>query len=108
VQILPYLRILAVVGLAWAPPVFAAEPVVVHIDNFTFGPQSVTVPKGGTVEWVNRDDTPHRVVATGNQFKSPVLDTDDKFSWTFTEVGSFSYFCSLHPHMTGTVVVAGP
>jgi plastocyanin len=57
------------------------------------------------VEWVNRDDTPHRVVGDKNAFKSPVLDTDDKFSWTFKEAGSFAYFCSLHPHMTGKIVV---
>jgi plastocyanin len=86
-----------------AAPLAAAE--VVNIDNFTFGPQTITVHKGTTVDWVNRDDTPHRVVATDKQFKSPVLDTDEKFSFTFTQPGKYPYFCSLHPHMTGTVVV---
>jgi plastocyanin len=79
----------------------------VKIDNFTFAPQSVTVKAGTTVTWLNEDDIPHTVAATGKAFKSKVLDTDDKFSFTFTTAGTFEYFCSLHPHMTGTIVVEG-
>jgi amicyanin len=85
-----------------------AAPSVVNIDNFVFGPATVTVPVGATVTWVNRDDIPHTVVAVNKAFKSKVLDTDDKFSFTFTKAGTYDYFCSIHPHMTGKVVVKGP
>jgi plastocyanin len=87
------------------PPATAAQTVIT-IDNFVFTPQTVTVAKGTTVVWRNRDDTPHRVVATPpGRIKSPVLDTDETYSWTATDSGTFAYFCSLHPHMTGTVIV---
>jgi plastocyanin len=93
-----------------APPAAVAEPAVtggteVKIDNFTFGPQRVTVKPGTTVTWINQDDIPHTFVSTSLAFRSKVLDTDDKFSFTFTTAGTFEYFCSLHPHMTGTIVV---
>ena len=94
-----------VVGLALSASARAADTRDVHVDNFTFSPQAITVPKGTTVVWINRDDTPHRIVAVKNQFKSPVLDTDETFRWTFAEAGTFAYFCSMHPHMTGTVTV---
>ena len=61
--------------------------------------------------WTNRDDIPHTVASATKAFKSPALDTDDSYSFTFTTAGSYEYFCSLHPHMTGTIVVqaaAGP
>ena len=77
------------------------------IDNFTFAPQRLTVKPGTTVTWINEDDIPHTVAATGKEFRSKVLDTNDKFSFTFTTAGTFEYFCSLHPHMTGTIVVEG-
>jgi plastocyanin len=77
----------------------------VKIDNFSFGPQTVTVPVGATVTWVNHDDIPHTVVSTDGVFKSKVRDTDEKFSYTFTKAGIYSYFCSVHPKMTGQVVV---
>src|SRR5580704_2949691 len=77
----------------------------VKIDNFSFGPADVTVPVGTTVTWTNRDDIPHTVVSTDKVFKSKVLDTDEKFSFTFSKAGSYPYFCSLHPKMTGKVVV---
>ena len=75
------------------------------IDNFTFAPARLTVPVGTTVTWLNEDDIPHTVAATNRQFKSKALDTDDSFAFTFTVPGTYEYFCSLHPHMTGTVVV---
>jgi len=90
------------------PTGFAAPPNQsnqVKIDNFTFGPKTVTVPAGTTITWANRDDIPHTVVSTDNAFKSKVLDTDQEFSYTFTKPGKFDYFCSIHPKMTGTVVV---
>lgn len=83
-------------------------PVVeVKIDNFSFGPAALTVPVGTTVTWTNRDDIPHTVVSTDEPkaFKSKVLDTDEKFSFTFTKAGTYPYFCSVHPKMTGKVIV---
>ena len=79
----------------------------VKIDNFSFGPVTLTVPAGGTVTWINRDDIPHTVVSTDDSktFKSKVLDTDEKFSFTFSKAGTYPYFCSIHPKMTGKVVV---
>ena len=77
----------------------------VSIDNFTFNPQKLTVKAGTTVTWTNKDDIPHAIAAVGKEFKSKVLDTDNSFSFTFTTPGSYNYFCSLHPHMTGTIVV---
>jgi len=81
-----------------------AEDVAVKIGNFTFGPQEVKVKAGTTVTWTNEDDIPHTVVSP-NSFRSKVLDTDGKYSFTFTTPGTYKYFCSLHPHMTGTIVV---
>jgi len=83
----------------------AASTAEVKIDNFVFGPTSITVPVGTTVTWINRDDIPHTVVSTEKVFKSKVLDTDEKFSYTFTKAGEYPYFCSIHPKMTGKVVV---
>jgi amicyanin len=84
----------------------AAPAVAVAIDNFTFTPQSVTVKAGTTVTWTNRDDIPHGVASANNAFaKSKALDTDDSYSFTFTTPGTYQYFCYIHPHMTGTVVV---
>lgn len=77
----------------------------VKIDNFIFGPQTVTVPAGTTVTWTNSDDIPHTAVSTDGVFKSKVMDTDEKFSYTFTKAGTYPYYCSIHPKMTGTVVV---
>ena len=78
---------------------------VVNIDNFVFGPQAITVPVGATVTWTNKDDIPHTTVSTDGVFKSKVMDTDEKFSYTFTKAGTYPYYCSIHPKMTGKVVV---
>ena len=87
--------------------VHAAQPatIEVKIDNFSFGPQDQTIAVGTTVTWTNRDDIPHTVVSTDGVFKSKVLDTDEKFSYTFEKAGTFPYFCSIHPKMTGKIVV---
>jgi plastocyanin len=77
----------------------------VTIGNFTFKAPVVTVKPGTTVTWTNGDDIPHTVVSKDGAFKSKVLDTGDKFSFTFAKPGQFGYFCSLHPHMTGTILV---
>jgi|ERR1700675_1973890 len=79
--------------------------VAVKIDNFIFGPQAITVPVGTTVTWTNSDDIPHTAVSTDGVFKSKVMDTDEKFSYTFAKAGTYSYYCSVHPKMTGQVVV---
>jgi plastocyanin len=85
----------------------AASPAAaVSIDNFTFTPQTVTVKAGTTVTWTNKDDIPHGIAATNNTFpRSKALDTDDSYSFTFTTPGTYQYFCYVHPHMTGTIVV---
>jgi plastocyanin len=82
-----------------------ASTAEVKIDNFVFGPAAITVPVGTTVTWINRDDIPHTVASTDKVFKSKVLDTDETFSFTFTKPGEYPYFCSIHPKMTGKVVV---
>jgi len=81
------------------------ETTEVKIDNFSFGPADLSVPVGTTVTWTNRDDIPHTVVSTDKVFKSKVLDTDEKFSFTFSKAGTYPYFCSIHPKMTAKVVV---
>jgi amicyanin len=87
-------------------PVSAQDaPGAVGIDNFTFNPQKLTVKAGTTVTWTNQDDIPHAIAAVSKQFKSKALDTGDAYSFTFTTPGAYEYFCSLHPHMTGTIVV---
>jgi plastocyanin len=78
----------------------------VVVDNFSFAPAMAAVAAGSTVTWTNRDDVPHNIVSTDQKFKSPVLDTDEQFSHTFDAPGTYKYFCSIHPKMTGQVVVA--
>jgi len=77
----------------------------VKIDNFCFAPQTLTVPVGTTVTWVNKDDVPHTVTSDDQHFRSRALDTDDRFSFTFSTPGTNNYYCSVHPKMTGTVIV---
>jgi len=79
---------------------------MVSIDNFSFGPQILTVKAGTTVTWTNRDDIPHGIASSNNAFKkSGALDTDEIYSFTFTAPGTYQYFCYLHPHMVGSIVV---
>jgi amicyanin len=80
-------------------------PRAVTIDNFTFNPQRLTIKTGSTVTWTNKDDIPHAIASVSALFRSKALDTDDNYSFTFTTPGTYQYFCSLHPHMTGTIVV---
>jgi len=82
-----------------------AADAKVQIDQYAFLPQRVTVKAGTTVTWTNDDDDSHTVASSSKLFKSKALDTGDKFSFTFTTPGRYDYFCSLHPHMTGAVVV---
>ena len=82
-----------------------AADAKVQIDQYAFLPQRITVKPGTTVTWTNDDDDSHTVASSGKVFKSKALDTADKFSFTFTTPGTYDYFCSVHPHMTGAVVV---
>ncbi len=91
-------------ALALPNPLGAAE-VEVSVDNFTYNPQQITVKAGTAVGWINHDDIPHTVTSQTGTFKSRALDTDDKFSFTFATPGTYPYFCALHPHMTGSIVV---
>jgi plastocyanin len=113
------LPLAATVALALSAPAFAADTnqptqvaaaaasATVTIDNFAFAPATLTVAHGAKVTWNNKDEEPHTVMSAdgGTTFKSEALDTDDKFSFTFDKPGTYKYFCSIHPHMVGTVVV---
>jgi plastocyanin len=85
--------------------VAAQDANVVTIDNFTFSPKELTVAVGTTIKFVNHDDIPHTVVEKNLSFRSKALDTDDTYSYTFASTGSFDYFCGLHPHMVGKIIV---
>ncbi len=84
----------------------SSTKVEIRIDNFSFKEQTLTVRPGTEVTWVNHDDAPHKIVSTDKStFASPVLDTDGRFSFTFTKAGTYDYFCSIHPMMTGKIIV---
>jgi len=92
-------------GLQAGAPQGQPAAAEVKIDNFSFGPAALTVAAGTTVTWVNHDDIPHNVQSTDKLFKSKVMDTDEKFSFTFAKAGEYPYFCGIHPKMTGKVIV---
>jgi Icc protein len=77
----------------------------VQIDNFSFNPEPIVVAAGAKVTWANHDDIPHNIVSTEKKFASPVLDTGDEFSHEFPSAGEYPYYCSIHPKMTGKVIV---
>jgi len=91
-------------GAALAPAM--AEDAVVTIDNFAFSPEVLTVKPGTKVTFMNHDDIPHSVVDEAGKFKSAALDTDESFSTTLNDAGEVIYFCGLHPHMKGKIVVS--
>jgi amicyanin len=97
----------AAVACLLSPLAAQNNGVAVVIDNFVFEPARVTVKVGTIVTWINHDDIPHTVAAKDRAFKSKVMDTDQSYSFTFSTPGEYSYFCSLHPHMVGTIVVEG-
>ena len=99
---------LAFVLATMAPmlPAHATTSVPVDIRKFAFVPKELTVPVGTTITWTNHDETPHLIIARDKSFASKAMDTDDSFSFTFTRPGDYSYFCTLHPFMTGTVHVS--
>ena len=106
-------RIIALITLAAATMLSAANPPAdtkatpdqVKIDNFSFTPQTLSVHTGTKVTWINKDDVPHTVTSNDQEFKSRALDTDDQFSFTFKAPGTYRYYCSVHPHMTGKIIV---
>ena len=98
----------ALLLIAFAAELSAAEPVTVDISKFAFAPKEITVAPGTTVVWVNHDETPHTVAASDHAFVSKALDTDDRYEHTFADEGDVAYFCTVHPFMTGVVHVRKP
>jgi len=100
-----FFAVLSAVAVTHAADNSPSEKTV-QIDNFNFSPAVITVPVGTTIRWTNRDDIPHTVVSDDHStFKSKPMDTDEQFTFTFTKPGTYSYFCSIHPKMTGKIVV---
>ena len=83
----------------------ATETPSIEIHKFAFAPKEITVTPGTKIVWTNHDETPHTIIAADKSFTSKAMDTDYHFEYTFASEGDFSYFCSLHPFMTGTVHV---
>lgn len=97
---------LLVIMLAAAPSLGdAAETSSIEVTRFAFTPKEITVAPGTSVTWTNHDETPHTISATDKTFASKAMDTDDHYAYTFASEGDFSYFCTLHPFMTGIVHV---
>ena len=101
----PVIGALLAFGTVTAQDATKKDANEITIDNFTFTPKELTVPVGTTVKWLNHDDIPHTIVEKKTTFRSKALDTDDSYSFTFTSAGTFDYFCGLHPHMVGQVIV---
>jgi len=100
----------ALISFQAVPPGVAAAPAAagtaeVKIDNFSFSPTALTVKAGTQITWTNGDDIPHTVVSDGQTFKSKVLGTGEKFTFTAGKPGTYTYSCSIHPNMTGKVIV---
>ncbi|MFL6600387.1 MAG: cupredoxin family copper-binding protein [Steroidobacteraceae bacterium] len=91
-------------GALWGPAgAQTADPAHIVVKNFMFEPMSLTVKAGSTVIWTNMDEEPHTVVS--GQFRSGALDTKDNFSFKFDKPGTYSFVCSIHPQMVGTIIV---
>jgi plastocyanin len=97
--------VLAFAAAGVRPGLAEAAKAKVTIDNFTFAPAELTISAGTTVTWDNHDDIPHSVVEKNKLFRSKALDTDESYSFTFTSAGTYDYFCGLHPHMVGKIIV---
>jgi len=96
---------LSAMGRDAPKPMNQTSGAEIKIDNFSFSAPTITIAAGTQVTWINRDDMPHTVASDDKLFKSKALDTDEKFSFTFSTPGTYHYFCSIHPKMTGEVVV---
>jgi plastocyanin len=94
--------------MSLASPVLAADPPAnqIVINEYMYMPATLNVAPGTKVTWVNHDEVPHTIVDTDKAFRSAALDTDETYSYTFTKPGTYHYFCTLHPKMVGTIVVA--
>jgi plastocyanin len=107
-NILFFVAIASMAAAVWAgTPATAPSDVKVAIENFSYEPKTVTISAGTSVTWVNSDDVPHTATGAGDQpaFDSGALDTDEKFTFTFSRPGTYAYYCKVHPHMTGVVIV---
>ena len=98
--------VLMIAPAAHAQEAAAIAEATVTIDNFAFTPEVLTVKPGTRVTFINRDDIPHSIVAVAKAFRSRAFDTDGTYQFTFQNAGEFAYFCGLHPHMKGKVIVA--
>jgi plastocyanin len=96
---------LALTVILFVPASADPQAASVRIENFVFAPRDVVVSPGATITWTNGDDIPHNLVSAEQRFRSPLLDTGESYSFTFEQPGTYVYFCSLHPHMTGRIVV---
>ena len=100
-----FLTFLIGVSIALTGPANAADTSTIAIEKFAFTPKEITIKPGTTVVWTNHDETPHTIATSDKSFASKAMDTGDKFEFTFANEGDFSYFCTLHPFMTGIVHV---
>jgi plastocyanin len=100
-----FLAPVAIAAALFAAPVAQADTVHVGIKNFMFTPMTVTITQGTTVQWINLDDIPHTVVEKTKAWRSPALDTNDTYTKTFDQPGTYEYFCGLHPQMVAKVIV---
>ena len=95
--------LLSLGALAAPPP--APAPAAIVLKSFHFSPAELSVPLGTTVSWTNRDEEPHTIASVDGAFRSGALDADEVFRYTFTRAGTYRYVCTIHPQMTGTIVV---
>jgi plastocyanin len=91
--------------LALSPISALAGDAAIVMKNFDFSPMAITVTHGATVMWKNLDGEPHTVVGIDGSFRSPALDQNDTFKFTFDKPGVYKYLCTIHPKMMGTITV---
>ncbi|MGH9775038.1 MAG: cupredoxin domain-containing protein [Candidatus Acidiferrales bacterium] len=99
---------LVLTGAGLAKPATATDDTktfTVNIKDFTFDPETLTVPAGAKVTWVNKDEEPHKVAGNNEEFVSQALDTDEQFTFEFKTPGTYEYYCTLHPKMIGKIIV---
>lgn len=99
------LAILGVTVLCSSSAASASDAARILIKDFTFEPSGLTVTAGSTVTWVNMDDEPHTVVSDAGVFRSSAMDTSESFSFKFDKPGTYHFTCSIHPRMSGTIIV---
>jgi plastocyanin len=93
------------IGFAQGGAAQAAQTISISAQNFMFSPGTITVKAGATVTWVNHDEEPHTIFNDAGLFRSSALDTNESFSYTFDKPGTYHYVCTIHPRMTGTIIV---